>query len=139
MTDGGIVALVLTISGVIVALTNIFKPFKAIKRYWDSRRARIAAMTKVGDRLDSIDQQLRTMDDRQKTIAMDLKETIDHNRRQDTEIKRSLEQRQIHDGALFALLDASHKAGNNGPVTRARQALLDHMQKEANAPINRKE
>lgn len=146
MTDGWVVAMIVSAGTVVVALSNIFKPITSIKTYIETRRAKNrlihnAAMTAedMGKRLDSIDKQLGQMNDRQQVMASDLKETIDHNRRQDAEIIRSLEQRRLHDSALFALLDASHHEGHDGPVTQARADLLEHMNREANSPIHRKD
>ena len=146
MTDGGIIALIVGASTLVVALTNLFKPFKRLKAGLDARKAKnklihsaVITVDGVNERLDSIDRQLGQMNDRQQAMATDLKETIDHNRRQDAEIIRSLEQRRLHDSALFALLDASHHDGHDGPVTQARSDLLKHMNKEANAPIHRKD
>lgn len=61
--------------------------------------------------------------------------TIGHNRRQDREIRRSLERQNVTIRALFALVDVAHRDGHNGPVSASRAELLEYLSRASTTPL----
>ena len=60
------------------------------------------------------------------TLAQTANETIDHNRRQDKQIRDSLEEREVIMSGLEAILDWMSERGANGSTKRAKQMITDY-------------
>lgn len=60
------------------------------------------------------------------TLAMSQKETIDHNRRQDAQIRHSLEEREVLMCVLDSILDWQLDNGANGSTKEAKKRIADY-------------
>ena len=65
------------------------------------------------------------------TLAISHKETIDHNRRQDAQIRDSLEEREVLMEVNGAILDWMSAHGANGSTKSAKDRLTEYNRKAA--------
>lgn len=81
-----------------------------------------------------IGEKLELIGETTERIEKDFQATKKHNQRQDKEIRRSAEHREILSEAMFAMIDDAIKNGKNGPFKSAHARMLEHMRKEALKP-----
>jgi len=70
-----------------------------------------------------------------KELAKTTEAIITHNLLQDEEIEKSRRQREVHDIALFALVEAAKEDGKDGAITTAHQAMTEYLRSEALKPV----
>lgn len=129
---GGVV---ITIAGIIKAIRELINHNSALRAWLTRRRRRREKLDKLIES-DGTDcratcnryaEELGDIGESLTEIKDDLKEIKKRNEQQDKEIDDSLEEREIHSKALFALLDGMHQQGLNGPVSAARDDLKTHL------------
>lgn len=139
--------------GVMTILTMMIANRKKIKEWTKQRRLRRETLDQIirnsidgknftycdleqlNARMDKIDSRMETLLDSFGKGVQSLTDTIETVKWQEAEIVRSREQRRIHDKALFALVDAAKKHGDNGIITEVHAELIEHMRDEYHKPV----
>lgn len=139
-----VAAVILSVAGLVAATYGLIVHKTKVKAWRKRRQKRREVLDNLIDnaeqlqcgtnQLTDLTASMTTLTDKVDKVTATLNRTIKHNARQDREIMRSLQQREAHDLALYALLDVAKREGNNGPVTEAHQKMTAWMQKESHRP-----
>jgi len=136
---------VITFVGVITAIYTLITYNKKIKTWRKIRRERQEKLDNLLENtalhncgncsIEELRDQVNTISESVETLANLVKETVRRNEQQDIEIMRSRRQREVHDIALFALVDERKQSGANGAITNAHEALTNYLRDEAHKPV----
>jgi len=136
----GIALIIIALAGVAGAIYMLINHNSKFRAWLDKRRERQSKLDHLIANADKIQcskeltEQIQILANSVEELTRSVERTKEHNLRQDREIARSLKQREVHDIALFALVEVAKKEGNNGAVANAYQAMLAYMRDQANTP-----
>lgn len=128
---------ILALVAIIIAIYSLITHSKKLSVWLEKRQKRRHTLDLLIDNADNIQctsvlkNQIEELSKSVEELKSITAENIEHNKRQDKEIERSLRQRQVQDMALFALLDVQRQEGRNGPITKAYEAMHDYMLSES--------
>lgn len=134
LTYGQVIALIPAIAGFMGALYAIITHRTKLKLWFRKRRERQDTLDELvrcaesikcsNETIEEVSMQVKDMNERMldlssliSALAATQERTIQHNLRQDLEIKKSLEQRELITDSLFALMDGFRQLEVNGVVT----------------------
>lgn len=135
------------IAAFVGALYALVKYNEAIRNWYSKRRKRREALDRLienAETMKCVECNVHELSDRVEKNAKDissltevLSDTIEHNRRQDREIEKSLKQRELIYASLFAIMDTQKQAGiENNALDLAHKEMEEYLRKEAHRPMS---